>query len=1090
MSNKLMKMAIAAVLAFAQGSVLAEDIDLFIGPPAGAPSNVLIILDNSSNWSAANQNWPTDSAPPVPCGSACNKQGYYELKAIRTVISGLPTDSSGNVAMNIGLMLFNNSTATRDGGYVRYHVRNMTAANRTALIAKLDEIISNFNTETAASSVQYGSALFDAFKYFGGYTNPASVTSNPSSPPAPLTNPTYQGISVFGTEFWGSNDADGTKPDTGAYADSENYNQITGIPCGRNFIILVGNGFPAKDDTASSNMGEVLAKLINPSSPAATIAEFPLIATGALPVSNAANRYADEFADFLRRTDVDGTQSAQQNVTTYAIDVYRDKPSSDQTAMLRNVAAYGGGKYFAATNEAALLSAFDDIFSEINSVNSAFASASLPVSVNTQGTYLNQVYIGMFRPEISPMWYGNLKQYQFRADVDANGNITGIALADMFNHDAVNSQNGFILPTASSFWTPTVADTYWALQPSGACVTTGCRESNSPDGEVVEKGAAAYKLRAIAPSARSVKTCSDAACSTGLVNFDTSAGPSATALGLPATATSTDRANLINWVRGQNVNNELNKGTSVMRPSVHGDVVHSRPLAIDFGGSTGVVVFYGGNDGMFRAIDGRKTDTAGNPASAGNELWSFMAPEHWAKLQRLKSNSPAILYPDTIYNPADPAPAPKDYFFDGSIGYYRNGSNVWIYPTMRRGGSYVYAFDVSTPTAPALKWKRGPAELSNVGQTWSEPKVVTVAGYPSAAATTKTPVIIMGGGYDTCEDDDAAPNTTCTAPKGNRIYVLDADTGAVLQTLGTGVGDGDAVSRSIAADVTAVDSDGDGYVDVAYAVDTGANVYRINIGSSTPGDATAPWTIKKIASLGCTGTASASCSRKFMYAPEVVVGTSFNAVLMGSGNREQPLVTNSATTVDNAFFMIKDDGTSTQALITIAALASINPDTGVATAPATTPDKGWYLALGYDSGCDSVTHIGCHDKEQVVTSAVVVAGAAYFSTHTPLVPTQCGASLGLARGYTVNYLTGGALYGGTLYNTFAGGGLAPSPVTAVVSLTPTNADGTAQTNANGTPVSVQVPVIIGGGGVSGIDPTLVNVNPSGVRGRVYWYIDQ
>ena len=47
-------------------------------------------------------------------------------------------------------------------------------------------------------------------------------------------------------------------------------------------------------------------------------------------------------------------------------------------------------------------------------MNSVFASASLPVSVNTQGTFLNQVYIGVFRPDADalPRWPGNLKQYK------------------------------------------------------------------------------------------------------------------------------------------------------------------------------------------------------------------------------------------------------------------------------------------------------------------------------------------------------------------------------------------------------------------------------------------------------------------------------------------------------------------------------------------------------------------------------------------------------------------------------------------------------------------------------------------------------
>ena len=39
-------------------------------------------------------------------------------------------------------------------------------------------------------------------------------------------------------------------------------------------------------------------------------------------------------------------------------------------------------------------------------------------------------------------------------------------------------------------------------------------------------------------------------------------------------------------------------------------------------------------------------------------------------------------------------------------------------------------------------------------------------------------MLFIGGGYDTCEDAD--PNTCSTdlTPTGNRIYVLDADTGA------------------------------------------------------------------------------------------------------------------------------------------------------------------------------------------------------------------------------------------------------------------------------------------------------------------------
>jgi type IV pilus assembly protein PilY1 len=591
--------------------------------------------------------------------------------------------------------------------------------------------------------------------------------------------------------------------------------------------------------------------------------------------------------------------------------------------------------------------------------------------VNAQGTFLNQIFIGMFRPEEEPRWFGNLKQYQFVADVDAAGNVVGLKTGDKNDNPVVSPLTGFITPCAESFWSSD--DTYWPSGYQGNCLVSDER-SNLPDGEVVEKGGAAQKLRAISPAARIVKTCNSGAC-TALTNFDATNTNITKALLGNGSMSNDNRADLINWARGRNVDNELSKGTeaTVMRPSVHGDVVHSRPLAIDYGGTTGVVVFYGGNDGMFRAINGNKADRVGNSFPAGSELWSFVAPEHFGKLNRLKTNSPIVNFP-SVPTSTTPTPTSKDYFFDGPIGVYSSGTTKWIYPTMRRGGRSVYAFDVSTPTGPVLKWKRdeNSTGFSNIGQTWSEPKVVKVAGYPTLASATKSPVIIMGGGYDACEDQDAAPNTTCTSPKGNRIYVLDADTGALLQTFNT--------DRSVVANITVRDSDGDGMTDIAYAVDTGANIYRISIGTRTPSDTTTGWTMTKIAALGCTS--AASCDRKFLQAPEVVVTADYNAVLVGSGNRERPLLSNNATQVDNAFFMIKDvPSDSSQGLITtssttstganslIAIDASLEPTQAQLTELAKPTNKGWHLAFGS----------GGHDKEQVVTSAVVIAGVAYFS---------------------------------------------------------------------------------------------------------------
>ena len=57
--------------------VNAEDIDLFVGAAATAATNpnILIIIDNSANWSANNQHW-----------EASRKQGESELRALKAIL--------------------------------------------------------------------------------------------------------------------------------------------------------------------------------------------------------------------------------------------------------------------------------------------------------------------------------------------------------------------------------------------------------------------------------------------------------------------------------------------------------------------------------------------------------------------------------------------------------------------------------------------------------------------------------------------------------------------------------------------------------------------------------------------------------------------------------------------------------------------------------------------------------------------------------------------------------------------------------------------------------------------------------------------
>ena len=350
------------------------------------------------------------------------------------------------------------------------------------------------------------------------------------------------------------------------------------------------------------------------------------VATGTFTGTSA--NYADEWARFLYQTDVSAA-TGKQNVFTYTIDVFKDAQDANETKLLMGMARAGGGKYFAAQNEEAIKNALRQIFSEIQSVNSVFASSSLPVSVNTQGTYLNQVFMGMFRPDggSKPRWFGNLKQYQFKI-------FDQLRLADKNGDQAISSTTGFITPCADSFWT-TDSGTYWNYSGSsaiGSCTAqsssfpaagSSSAYSDAPDGDVVEKGGAAQRLRgegssdatlvssstryavcsgADTPSTatcRNLKTCSgtSATSCTTLTSFDTSnAAITAAALGV---ADDTAKNNLVSWIRGQDVDDEnANAVTTEMRPSAHGGVIHSQPAVVDYGGATGVISFYGGDDGV------------------------------------------------------------------------------------------------------------------------------------------------------------------------------------------------------------------------------------------------------------------------------------------------------------------------------------------------------------------------------------------------------------------------------------------------------------------------------------------------------------
>lgn len=1031
---KIIRRLLASLLSIAlalPAPAPADDSEIFSANPSvsGATPNVLIVLDNSANWSSS-------------FGSGTKFSS--EIATLSSIIGGLGAN------LNVGLMMLGETgtgNASPVTAYVRFAARNTTTANKSALQSLINNL--DINNDKGRNA-PYGFTLFEAFKYFGGG---GGLTPQDSQ---------HFGATAFGgfgqrkRDYAGNtiaNTAGSIPGNAFNSASSSAYLSPLTDSCQRNYVVFISNGMPQAGADSGSPGASTLLQNIGGSNAITTIP---------LPSSTAQGNIGDEYARFLYQTDVSALVG-KQNIITYAVNVYDPEHvtgnDNANIVLLQSMANQGHGRYFAATSTQALTDSLQTIFNEIQSVNTVFASVTLPVSVNVRGTNLNQVYIGTFRSAAdgAPRWLGNLKQYQLGVDTTTGS----VFLADRDGMPAESPATGFIVDNSVSFWTS--ASNFWSFLPSGNPPSA----SDSPDGPVVEKGGVAQRIRnlypnpdSVAAQTRKIFSCTDSCLATP--NAPLAGYPFDTATINPSSASniaafgasgSTEVASIINWVRGQDnaADENLNGSFSDVRASVHGDVLHSRPAVVNhnrYGDEDDVMVYYGSNDGLFRAVKG------GRNAGDGFEKWAFAPQEFYGGFKRLRDNLPAIT-----------AASLKPYFSDGPVGLYQqdvnndgklaaaDGDKVYIFIAMRRGGRMLYALDVSDPDNPKFLWRRdnNSPGYGELGQSWSEPRVRKIR----AAAN---PVLIFGAGYDPAvEDLDPVPPGVTNA-MGRGIFVVDAITGDVLWQAGpttpATLSPGQVfqsvpgMTYAIPSDIAVLDRNNDGFADRLYVGDTGGNVWRVDLNDPSPVN----WTVNRFASVGFSQSGTVDSRRKFLYAPDVVFGSdangAFDAVLIGAGDREHPFngygdtAHPLAIAVVNRYYMFKDRSTglafggstiteadlfdTTGNLLQQGSASEIAAATGQLTAA-----KGWFVTLG--------------TGEKVVSSSVTLGGATFFNTNQPVPPAPgvCSSNLGIARQYTVNFRTGGAiiaynavagLTAESRYTTHAGGGYAPSPVPVIVQI--------------------------------------------------------
>jgi type IV pilus assembly protein PilY1 len=485
----------------------AEDIDIFTINPtvSGQRPNVLIILDSSSNWAS------TDSI-------AGGKKYQHVAAAMVSTIGNL-TDQ-----FNVGLMMMaetGNPNDNVDGGVMRAGIRQMTAANKGKIVDFFANVDGDFDK---SNNTSMGMSFYEAYLYFTGQTgfggigkakrdyggnDWANAGASQQGAPAPM-------IAAVNALY-------NTTPNALTSVGSTAYNSPMTDACQKNFIIYIANG-PVSDPNSSNSTATT--KLSDVAGAGAT-ETIPLNPSG-----DQAN-ISDEWTKWLANNDVSSGFPGKQVIVTYTVEVnpVANTQGLNNSALLASVGNKntGNGGYFPVTSAgggAQIADALNQIFAEILAVNSVFASSTLPVSVNVRGAFLNQVYMGVFRPDgnSSPRWPGNVKQFTLAADSSGN-----VFLVDKNGVGIENPNNGFIADSAVSFWS--TASTFWnnvyypdTVAQAPLTPTT----SDIPDGGFVEKGGAAQHLRddhATDVTTRKVYTCIgcavDAILSDGTNNFDT-----------------------------------------------------------------------------------------------------------------------------------------------------------------------------------------------------------------------------------------------------------------------------------------------------------------------------------------------------------------------------------------------------------------------------------------------------------------------------------------------------------------------------------------------------------------------------------------
>ncbi len=956
---------VATIYLFCIANILvADDTDIFLsGSSSGSSGHVMLAIDYRQDLSGPYCRSNGNSANR--CVNMLNTpQTFTFLQSLDVLVNGVPSGAADGDANGDGLR----DTAA--------DMTNFEASKIQALIAVTRAVFQDMtgvHVGLMISNEDSGGTILRGYKEFvANDTNGAKQELIDILMSLPLPNQGNQyhesqpkemhyewyryingGQVIYGDQTANNFNGTNSPAHDSSIISGTNYIAPAGVECSNLYEVYITSGNETGGDS------DLTTEITN-------------------DMSAAASSNFENMMDYMSNNDLLPSVDGVQSLKTWFIQVGNSAAHADDWAR----AAGTDNEYMVVSGNANELvdiyTTLSGAFSEVAATSESFVSSSIPVNVFDRSSSLDSFYTALFEPGNSSRWEGNVKKFKL---TDSDNDFKYDQIIDVNSNQVYREDDGKIINTALSFWTD---------GGNLPAANTDLGQVDGRDGSFVSRGGAGQKLPGFigddvghSNSDARRQVFVEPASGTSLDDFDSNATIAAELETLIGAANTLEAQDTIAWARGIDVDDEdgdLDFGDS--RPWILGSVLHSRPLAINYGATGGYTVnnpniriFFGSNSGFFHILE--NTTTGG--IESGEEVFAFIPRELLGSLPSLRSNGTG----SQIYGmDGEPVALVNDENYDGTIS---GNDEVYVYTGMRRGGKSYYAFDVSNPSAtPSLQWKitkTTGGDFDELGYTFSTPRAVKVR-YDGV----NRDVLIFAGGFDPIKDNSAGSAARGPDTEGNAIYIVDARTGALIwKVTGQSALDSNTVlyepelTHSIPSAVTTLDSNRNGVVDRLYVGDTGSVVWRVDLPEGSDADHRRNnWSITK---LGNFWSVSGSQDRRFYFPPDVVQTKdalgSYDGILIASGDRPNPTETRDA----NYLFMIKDRATTSgnppppgtpasEGVITFDDLADVT--TPCVSAPCNVVDvsTGWKVELE-------------ERGEKSLAEVVVIGGKVFYTTYLP-----------------------------------------------------------------------------------------------------------